>query len=85
MQVGERTVDRWLGGKKHKPLITHFKLGGVRRISAESALQFILDHTIQGVGVTAGARPRLADEDVELFLGRISRLFETMYQRKEAA
>lgn len=84
MDVGKRKVDAWLGGKKRKPQVTYFKDGGVRRISAESALQFILDHTIQASTYrVAGVVPRLADEDVEKLWVRIERLIQIQLAAKE--
>lgn len=84
MDVSDRTVAEWTGGRRRKPQIACFKKGRVIRFAPEAVLQFILAHTILPAsrGGLSGA-PKLEPEQFELLWQRIERLIQASSQNDQ--
>lgn len=81
MDVSDRTVAEWTGGRRRKPQIACFKKGRLIRFAPEAVLQFIVAHTVlpSGRGPALGS-PKLEPEQLELLWQRIERLIKTCQQ-----
>lgn len=76
MDVSDRTIAEWTGGRHGRSRIDYFKVGRVIRFTQESVLKFIFVHTIPAVK-SSGAyvpTPKLNQEQFELLCQRIERL-----------
>jgi len=79
MDVGERTVATWTGGRKRKPQIDLVRVGHVIRFSPEAVLKFILRHTVRS---SNGGVYQLSPEQMDLLWARIERLIELSLTEK---
>ena len=77
MDVSDRTVAEWTGGRRRKPQIACFKKGRLIRFAPEAVLQFIVAHTVLPAGRgPAMVAPKLEPEQLELLWQRIERLIQ---------
>lgn len=76
MDVSDRTVAEWTGGRRRKPQIACFKKGHVIRFAPEAVLQFILAYTLLPAGRAALPTPKLEPEQFEQLWQRIERLVQ---------
>lgn len=86
MDVGERTVATWTGGRKRKPQIDLVRVGHVIRFTPESVLKFILRHTVKSdlaVGHHGQTAHQLTADQFELLWQRIERLIELTLSHKQ--
>lgn len=80
MNVSDRTVCEWTGGRRRKPQIACFKKGRVIRFTPEAVLHFIMVHTVlparKDPALPPGTVPKIPQEQFELLCQRIERLVQ---------
>lgn len=78
MDVSDRTVAEWTGGRRRKSQIAYFKKGRVIRFAPEAVMQFIWVHTLLPARRDAGqaAPPKLEPEQFELLCRRVERFVQ---------
>lgn len=76
MDVSNRTVAEWTGGRRRKPQIACFKKGRLIRFAPEAVLQFIFIHTLLPTARSATQSPKLDPEQFEILWQRIERLVQ---------
>lgn len=76
MDVSDRTVAEWTGGRRRKPQIACFKKGRVIRFAPEAVLQFIFAHTILPTQRVGSQLPKLDPEQFELLWRRVEKLVQ---------